>query len=56
MWFSWLVWQTLQSLGYIQLSETRAAYLCASFASQLESLQLWHWAAFVLLHIPNIVK
>ncbi|XP_071485377.1 nuclear pore complex protein Nup98-Nup96-like [Diadema antillarum] len=50
---SWHVLQILQALGYSHLSPHRLAHLHTSFASQLESLGLWHWAAFVLLHIPN---
>ena len=32
-------------------SPSNADRLCSDFAGQLESLGLWHWAVFVLLHI-----
>ena len=50
---SWCVWRILQALEYTQMSEYHAACMCGAFASQLETLGLWHWAAFVLLHIPD---
>ncbi|XP_041462451.1 nuclear pore complex protein Nup98-Nup96-like isoform X3 [Lytechinus variegatus] len=50
---SWHVLQVLHALGYTHLSPHRQAHLTVSYASQLESIGLWHWAAFVLLHIPN---
>lgn len=50
---SWSVWRALQALEYTQLSDYRASSLCAGFAAQLETLGLWHWATFVLLHIQN---
>lgn len=56
---SWLLWQQLQALGYSHLSETAAAQLTTSFASQLENCGLWHWAVFVALHLqstPSFVR
>ncbi|GLG96233.1 Nuclear pore complex protein Nup98-Nup96 [Gryllus bimaculatus] len=43
----------LTSLGYSHLSEYSAAHLHTSFALQLETQGLWHWAVFVLLHLKN---
>lgn len=50
---SWLLLQTLKSIGYQHCSEQSEAQLHVSFASQLENYGLWHWSIFVLLHIPN---
>lgn len=51
--FSWHLYQVLLSLHYTHLSERHAAMLHCEFAAQLEGLGLWHWAAFVLLHIEE---
>jgi nuclear pore complex protein Nup98-Nup96 len=51
--FSWLLYNTLQSLGYTQMSETYENQLHLNFASQLTSHGLWQWAVFVLLHIKD---
>ena len=50
---SWHLQQILQSLHYKHLTEYQHAALCSSFAAQLETVGLWHWALFVLLHIPE---
>lgn len=50
---SWLLLQVLRGIGYHHCSENSEANLHVSFASQLESNGLWHWAIFVLLHIQN---
>ena len=50
---SWLLWQQLQALGYGHLSDTAAAQLTMTFASQLENNGLWQWAVFVLLHLNS---
>lgn len=50
---SWLLLQTLSSIGYHHCSELSAAQLHVSFASQLENHGMWHWSIFVLLHIAN---
>ena len=50
---SWHLLQILESLGYKHLSPHCRASIHISFASQLEALGLWQWAAFVLLHIPH---
>lgn len=50
---SWLLLQVLSGLGYHHSSELSESQLHVSFASQLESNGLWHWAIFVLLHIRN---
>lgn len=46
---SWLLHLSLSSIGY-NIPSDIASTLHMSFASQLESLNLWHWAIFVLLH------
>lgn len=51
--FSWLLYDTLQSLGYTQMPEIYANQLHSDFASQLVSHGLWQWAVFVLLHIKD---
>lgn len=51
--FGWLLYNTLQSLGYTQMSETYANQLHSNFASQLVSHGLWQWAVFVILHIKD---
>lgn len=51
--FSWLLFNTLQSLGYTQMSETYANQLHINFASQLVSHEQWQWAVFVLMHIKD---
>lgn len=51
--FSWLLYNTLQSLGYTQMSETYANQLHINFASQLVSHGQWQWAVFVLMHIKD---
>uniref|UniRef100_A0A1B6CZW3 Nuclear pore complex protein Nup98-Nup96 n=2 Tax=Clastoptera arizonana TaxID=38151 RepID=A0A1B6CZW3_9HEMI len=53
---SWLMLLMLESLGYSHLSEYSVAHVHTSFAAQLESHGLWHWAIFVLLHIQNADK
>ncbi|PNF16103.1 Nuclear pore complex protein Nup98-Nup96 [Cryptotermes secundus] len=50
---SWLLQQVLNALGYSHMSEYSSALVHTSFASQLESHGLWHWAIFVLLHLKN---
>ena len=47
----WFVGQVLSTLGYRHLSNTRKVQFHSEFASQLESLGLWHWSVFVLLHL-----
>jgi len=51
--FSWLLYNTLQSLGHTQMCDTYANQLHSNFASQLVSHGLWQWAVFVLLHIKD---
>ncbi|GIY84618.1 hypothetical protein CDAR_169222 [Caerostris darwini] len=46
---SWLLHLSLSSIGYT-IPVDLASTLHMNFASQLESLNLWHWAIFVLLH------
>ena len=47
----WFVGQVLRTLGYRHLLNTRDEQLHMEFASQLESMGLWHWSVFVLLHL-----
>lgn len=51
--FSWHLLQVLESLGYHHLSDVHQSMICTNYASQLESLGLWQWAVFVLLHIRD---
>jgi len=48
---SWHLMTTLCSLHYNHLSTVHHTSVCLSYASQLESCGLWHWAVFVLLHL-----
>lgn len=50
---SWLVLQTLESLNYNHCSELSEAQIHMSFATQLETHGMWHWAIFVVQHIKN---
>ncbi|KAK3793945.1 hypothetical protein RRG08_023041 [Elysia crispata] len=50
---SWQLFQILQALGYTHLPVSKADSLHESFASQLETLGMWHWTAFVLLHLSS---
>ncbi|CAH1777571.1 unnamed protein product [Owenia fusiformis] len=50
---SWHLHQVLRSLEYSHVSDYHASSLSANFAAQLESLGLWQWAIFVLLHIKH---
>jgi len=47
---------TLSSLGYKHLSPVHHTAICMSYASQLESCGLWHWAVFVLLHLHDACR
>ncbi|CAI8057887.1 Nuclear pore complex protein Nup98-Nup96 [Geodia barretti] len=49
---SWHLWSVLHSLYYTHLHASSLSLLHLSFSSQLESVGLWHWAVFVLLHLP----
>lgn len=51
--FSWLLYNTLQSLGYTQMPEIYANQLHSNFAAELVSHGLWQWAIFVILHIKD---
>ncbi len=50
---SWFLAQVLHSLGYVHMADHKRDELHAAFASQLESLGLWHWAVFALLHLSD---
>ena len=41
----------LQSLYYTHLRPSPLSLLHLSFSAQLESVGLWQWAVFVLLHL-----
>ena len=47
----WFVGQFLRTIGYMHISTTREAQIHIEFASQLESLGLWDWSIYVLLHL-----
>ncbi|KAM7290406.1 nuclear pore complex protein Nup98-Nup96 [Ixodes scapularis] len=48
---SWLLHKQLLSFGYPDLP--RPATIHTSFASQLEAVGMWPWAAFALLHLED---
>lgn len=50
---SWQLSQVLQALEFTHLSQYHSAMLCTNFAAQLESMGLWQWAIFVLMHISD---
>ena len=51
--FSWHLSQALYALEYKNLTAYQVGCLHTSYAAQLESLGLWHWAVFVLLHLTD---
>jgi nuclear pore complex protein Nup98-Nup96 len=50
---SFLLLQTLDTLGYHHCSELSRAQIYTSFADQLENYGLWHWSIYILLHIKD---
>ncbi|GAB1604620.1 nuclear pore complex protein Nup98-Nup96-like isoform X2 [Argonauta hians] len=50
---SWHLSQVLQSLQYRHLTKYQKECINHRFAAQLESLDLWEWAIFVLAHIED---
>ena len=52
----WFIAQILRSLGYRHLSEEKRDRQHAEFSSQLESIGLWHWAIFALLHLSDAIQ
>ncbi|OWF51062.1 Nuclear pore complex protein Nup98-Nup96 [Mizuhopecten yessoensis] len=50
---SWHLHQTLDALGYRHLSSYHRNAIHMNFASQLESLGLWEWAVFAVLHLEQ---
>ncbi|XP_069615683.1 nuclear pore complex protein Nup98-Nup96 [Ranitomeya imitator] len=52
---SWHLWMVLQALNYRHLSGQSQGLLHASYAEQLETVGLWQWAVFVVLHVPDAV-
>ncbi|XP_042901697.1 nuclear pore complex protein Nup98-Nup96 isoform X1 [Parasteatoda tepidariorum] len=49
---SWLLHLALTSIGF-NIPSDLACTLHSNFASQLESLDMWHWSVFVILHHPD---
>lgn len=50
---SWFLMQTFLSLGLNSLTEEIQEQVCMNFATRLESVDMWHWAIFVLLFIKD---
>ncbi|XP_059161222.1 nuclear pore complex protein Nup98-Nup96-like isoform X2 [Physella acuta] len=50
---SWHLLEILEALQYKHLSTHHTDSIHVNYASQLEAQGLWHWAAFVLLHIKD---
>ena len=50
---SWHLYSVLQALDFHHLSPFHSASLHANYAAQLESVGLWQWAIFPLLHIHD---
>lgn len=49
----WFLLQTFTSLQIVTYSCELHQYLCLQFATQLESMDLWHWAIFILLFLKD---
>jgi nuclear pore complex protein Nup98-Nup96 len=49
----WLLYTALRTAGVPSLSKQREEQLHTDFAAQLEAAGLWHYAAFVLLHVED---
>ena len=47
----WIVSEILRSLGYRHMARRVMHHM--DFAAQLESMGLWHWAIFALLHLED---
>lgn len=45
--------QTLVTLGYAHISNYVVTLINYSFATQLESYDLWHWSIFIVLHLKE---
>lgn len=50
---SWLLMQTLETIGYRHCGQLACAQLHTSMAAQLEQRGLWHWSVFVLMHLAD---
>jgi len=50
---SWHLMQTLTALGYTHVGTWQRDAAHSRYSEQLESIGLWHWAAFPLLHIES---
>ena len=53
LFFSWHLAMALKALNYNQVSIECLETIHESYATQLQSLGLWHWAVFVLMHIAD---
>ena len=49
----WFVVRVLRTLGYTHLYPQKESQIHVEFASQLESMGLWQWSVFVLLHLRS---
>ncbi|XP_057667789.1 nuclear pore complex protein Nup98-Nup96 [Diorhabda carinulata] len=52
-WLSWLLLQLFLSLDIGIMDDAEKTKLCTSFSNQLESLDKWEWAIFVLLYLED---
>lgn len=50
---TWHLTMALQALQYNHMTKFSIENLHNSFAAQLQSAGLWHWAIYVLMHIEN---
>jgi nuclear pore complex protein Nup98-Nup96 len=50
---SWHLAMALVSLGYNSVSSECLESLHESYANQLQSIGLWHWSVFVLMHLAD---
>lgn len=50
---SWHLAMALVAINYNSISRECLETLHESYASQLQSIGLWHWSVFVLLHIDD---
>ncbi|BES93176.1 Nuclear pore complex protein nup98 [Nesidiocoris tenuis] len=52
----WFLMRALMELGYSHVNLYSSCVVHMSFASQLEAHGLWHWAVFIVLHLPDEEK
>ncbi|KFD66542.1 hypothetical protein M514_01539, partial [Trichuris suis] len=50
---SWFLWCVMSALGFSNFSENAVTSLHLAYAAQLEGIEQWRWAIFVLMHISN---